>query len=111
MARYSSFRQVISMCTGISFFTGTVNGDGGSILESETVARIVPDSLATAPCIVSWNGASLYCAVCPAHWISRLAGTVPVFEAFFRQLRSHRDHRVLSAAHHLNRVRVAIVYP
>ena len=36
-------RQVISTRTGISFLTGIVSSDGGSILKSERVAGIVPD--------------------------------------------------------------------
>ena len=35
-------RQVMSMRTGISFLTGIVKSDGGSILKSESVAGIVP---------------------------------------------------------------------
>src|ERR1022692_3246515 len=35
-------RQVISTRTGISFLTGIVNSDGGSILKSASVAGIVP---------------------------------------------------------------------
>jgi hypothetical protein len=36
-------RQVISTCTGISFFTATAKSDGGSILKSDRVAGIVPE--------------------------------------------------------------------
>jgi hypothetical protein len=35
-------RQVISTRTGISFLTGIVSSDGGSILKSVSVAGIVP---------------------------------------------------------------------
>ena len=35
-------RQVMSTRTGISFLTGIVSSDGGSILKSESVAGIVP---------------------------------------------------------------------
>lgn len=40
--RHFSLRQVISTRTGISFLTGTVRSDGGSILKSESVAGMVP---------------------------------------------------------------------
>jgi hypothetical protein len=37
--------QVISTRTGISFFTGMVNSEGGSILKSDSVAGTVPEIL------------------------------------------------------------------
>ena len=50
---YFSFRQVISTRTGISFFTGMASSEGGSILKSVSVAGIVPEILASAPCVES----------------------------------------------------------
>ena len=52
-ASYFSFRHVRSTRTGTSFFTGMVSSDGGSILKSESVAGIVPDSRVWSPCVCS----------------------------------------------------------
>src|ERR1700722_576668 len=48
-ADHFCLRQVISTCTGISFFTGSASKDGGSILKSESVAGMVPDIRASSP--------------------------------------------------------------
>jgi hypothetical protein len=43
LARHLSLRQVMSARTGISFFTGKVKRDGGSILKSDREVGMVPD--------------------------------------------------------------------
>src|ERR1700693_2965372 len=63
--------HVMSTRTGISFLTGNVNSDGGSILKSVRVAEIVPVIRIMSPCFSSLKGTCLYWAVCPANWISR----------------------------------------
>ena len=45
-------RHVISTRTGSSFFTGTANSEGGSILKSDNVAGMVPDIRVSLPCVV-----------------------------------------------------------
>lgn len=65
--------QVNSTRTGISFLTGIVKREGGSILKSESVAGIVPEIVESLPRCATWNGTCLYRTVCPANWISMSA--------------------------------------
>lgn len=46
-------RQVVSTFTGISFLTGIVSSDGGSILKSLNVAGIVPITCISFPWAVT----------------------------------------------------------
>ena len=46
-------RHVISTRMGISFFTGIVSSEGGSILKSVSVAGIVPDMRVSFPCVAN----------------------------------------------------------
>src|ERR1700693_4819085 len=66
-------RQVISTRTGMSFLTGMVSSDGGSILKSASVAGIVPDIRVSFARVTCSSGSCLYLAVWPANWISRSA--------------------------------------
>jgi len=68
-------RQVISTRTGISFFTGGISKLGGSILKSDSLAGMVPESWMSLLWRVSWNSICLYCAVCPANWIPGRRGS------------------------------------
>ena len=45
--------HVISTRTGMSFFTGMVRSEGGSILKSASVAGIVPEIRVSFPCVTS----------------------------------------------------------
>lgn len=45
--------QVISTRMGISFFTGMVRSEGGSILKSARVAGMVPEMRVSSPCLTT----------------------------------------------------------
>jgi hypothetical protein len=59
--------HVISARTGISFFTGIVSSYGGSILNSESVAGIVPVMRTSPPCFSSLKEPAFYSAVWPVN--------------------------------------------
>ena len=60
-------RQVMSTRTGISFLTGMVRSDGGSILKSESVAGMIPVIWVSPLCFSTLKGTFLYWTVCPAN--------------------------------------------
>jgi hypothetical protein len=60
-------RQVISTRIGISFLIGTVRNFGGSILNSDTVAGIVPVILIRWPCASRRSSICLNWTVWPAN--------------------------------------------
>ena len=104
-------RQVISTRTGISFLTGIVRNEGGSILKSENVAGMVPEIRASFPCFDAFKRNLLV--------VRRLTGKLDLQigvdrrrgQGVFGQTEADGDQRELRAAGHLQHVQVAVAVP